>query len=220
MRGRAGAAAQARPGGGGLVSGGVVAIVQARMGSSRLPGKVLLRLGEVTVLECLLERVARARLVGTLVVATTTAREDDPIATLCVLGDVRCYRGHATDLLDRHLRAARACGAEHVVKIPSDCALIDPAVIDRVLGAYLDRAGRYDYVSNLHPPTYPDGNDVEVFSFAALESAWRLARRPLDREHTTPFLWDTPGAYRLGNVAWETGRDLSMTHRVVLDYAE
>ena len=202
------------------MSARVVAIVQARTGSTRLPGKVLLPLGDATVLEHMLERVARARLIGTLAVATTTAPEDDPIATLCLLRDVQCYRGHATDLLDRHFRTARACGAEHVVKIPSDCVLIDPAVIDRVLGAYLDRAGRYDYVSNLHPPTYPDGNDVEVFSVAALESAWRLAKRPLDREHTTPFLWDTPGAFRLGNVSWETGGDLSMTHRVVLDYAE
>ena len=202
------------------MSGGVVTVVQARSGSTRLPGKVLLPLGGATVLECMLERVARARLHGTLVVATTTAPEDDPIAALCLIRDVGCYRGHATDLLDRHYQAARAMHAAHVVKVPSDCVLIDPAVIDRVIGAYLDSAGRYDYVSNLHPPSYPDGNDVEVCSFAALETAWRHAKRPLDREHTTPFLWDTPGAFHLGNVAWETGRDLSLTHRVVLDYLE
>jgi len=202
------------------VSGRLVTVVQARAGSTRLPGKVLLPLAGATVLERMLERVGRARLVGTLVVATTTAPEDDPIVALCALRDVPCFRGHATDLLDRHLRAARAFGAEHVAKIPSDCVLIDPAVVDRVLGAYLDRAGRYDYVSNLHPPSYPDGNDVEVFSMAALETAWRLAGRPWEREHTTPFLWDTPGAFRLGNVSWEGGRDLSMSHRVVLDYPE
>ena len=202
------------------MTGRVVTIVQARVGSTRLPGKVLLPLGDATVLECMLERVARARLIGALVVATTTAPEDDPIATLCVLRNIACYRGHASDLLDRHLQAARVFGAHHVVKIPSDCVLIDPAVVDRVLGAYLDRADRYDYVSNLHPPTYPDGNDVEVCRLTALENAWRHAVRPMDREHTTPFLWDTPGAFRLGNVTCETGRDLSMTHRVVLDYPE
>jgi len=199
---------------------GVVTVVQARSGSTRLPGKVLLPLGDATVLERLLERVARSRLHGTLVVATTTAAADDPIATMCLIRDVHCYRGHPTDLLDRHFEAARALDAAHVVKIPSDCPLVDPAVVDRVIGAYLDGGGRYDYVSNLHPPTYPDGNDVEVFSFEALRVARRLARRPLDREHTTPFLWDTPGAFRLGNVVWEGGRDASLTHRVVLDYAE
>lgn len=198
----------------------VVTIVQARCGSTRLPGKVLLPLGGATVLDRMLDRVARARLAGTIVVATTDAAEDDPIAATCLIRDVRCWRGHPTDLLDRHYQAARALGARHVVKVPSDCVLVDPAVIDRVLHAYLARADRYDYVSNLHPPTYPDGNDVEAMSFRALETAWRRARRPLDREHTTPYLWDTPGAFRLGNVVWEGGRDASLTHRVVLDYAD
>ena len=200
--------------------GTVVTVVQARTASTRLPGKVLLPLGGTTVLERMLERVTRARLVGTVVVATTRAPEDDPIVTHCLIKDVACYRGDPTDLLDRHYQAARALGAEHVVKIPSDCVLIDPAVIDRVIGAYLARGNRYDYVSNLHPPTYPDGNDVEVCRFDALETAWRLAARPLEREHTTPFLWDKPGAFRLGNVTWGSGRDASMTHRVVLDYAD
>ena len=202
------------------MSSDVVTVVQARSGSTRLPGKVLLPLGAGTVLDCMLERVAAARLHGTLVVATTTAPEDDPIVAVCLMRDVRCYRGHATDLLDRHYQAVRALHGAHVVKIPSDCVLIDPAVIDRVIAAYLDSAGRYDYVSNLHPASYPDGNDVEICSFAALQTAWRLANRPLDREHTTPFLWDAPGAFRLGNVAWETGQDLSQTHRVVLDYLD
>jgi len=202
------------------VSRGVVTVVQARSASTRLPGKVLLPLGGTTVLERMLERVTRARLAGTVVVATTCAPEDDAIVALCLVRDVACYRGHETDLLDRHYQAARSLDALHVVKVPSDCVLIDPAVIDRVLRLYLDRADRYDYVSNLHPPTYPDGNDVEVCSFRALQTAWRQATRPLEREHTTPFLWDTPGAFRLGNVAWETGRDVSATHRVVLDYAD
>ncbi|HEX2682244.1 MAG TPA: acylneuraminate cytidylyltransferase, partial [Candidatus Dormibacteraeota bacterium] len=103
---------------------------------------------------------------------------------------------------------------------PSDCPLIDPAIIDRVIGAYLEAAGRWDYVSNLHPPTYPDGNDVEVCSFAALDAAWHEATRPFEREHTTPFLWERPEEFRLCNVVWETGADLSKSHRVVLDYVE
>ncbi|MEJ7662760.1 MAG: hypothetical protein WKG07_25930 [Hymenobacter sp.] len=105
-----------------------------------------------------------------------------------------------------------------VVKIPSDCPLIDPAVIDKALGFYKENAGQYDFVSNLHPATYPDGNDVEVMTFAALEMAWREAKRPLEREHTTPFFWENPDRFRLANVTWETGLDYSMSHRFTIDY--
>jgi spore coat polysaccharide biosynthesis protein SpsF len=168
----------------------------------------------------MVSRVRRARLVGTVVVATTTDPADDQIADLAARGGVMSYRGHATDLLDRHYQAARLLGAEHVVKIPSDCPLIDPAVIDRVLARHLAARGALDYTSNLHPPTYPDGNDVEVCSWGALARAWREALRPLDREHTTPFLWDPPERFRTANVTWETGRDLSRSHRVVLDYPQ
>lgn len=198
----------------------VVSVVQARVGSSRLPSKVLLPLGGATVLEQMLERVARARLSGALVVATTTAPADDDIEALCGRVRVACYRGHPEDLLDRHYQVARALGASAVVKLPSDCPLIDPAVIDRVIGVYLEAEGHWDYVSNLHPATYPDGNDVEICSFAALETAWRIATRSFEREHTTPFLWERPQLFRLSNVAWETGRDCSKSHRVVLDYVE
>ena len=146
---------------------------------------------------------------------------------------VRCVSGHPTDLLDRHYQAALECGLspgspgspaspgeDVVVKIPSDCPLIDPAVIDRVIGCYLERPERYDFVSNLHPATYPDGNDVEVMPLAVLATAWREADKPHEREHTTPFLWDRPERFRLGNVRWETGRDLSMSHRFTVDYPE
>src|SRR5262249_9217082 len=144
--------------------------------------------------------------------------QDDEIAQVAERAGLLCYRGHATDLLDRHYQVARLLGASTVVKIPSDCPLIDPRVIDRVLQQHL--AGGADYTSNLHPQSYPDGNDVEVCSFTALERAWHDARRPLDREPPTPFLWDPPGRFRVTNVVWETGRDLSQSHRVVLDYPE
>src|SRR5262249_14516612 len=149
----------------------------------------------------------------------TTLSEDDVIARICE-GVVPCFRGHPTDLLDRHYRTAAIFGARHVVKIPSDCPLIDPDVVDRVIGAYLEKPGAFDYVSNLHPESYPDGNDVEVFSFEALGIAWLEAREDYEREHTTPFFWDTPGRFRLGNVAWETGLDLSRSHRWTVDYRE
>ena len=190
------------------------------MGSSRLPGKVLLPLAGQPLLVRMVERVRRAHLAGTVVVATTTAPDDDAVVAYCAAHDLACFRGDALDLLDRHYQAACHYGADVVLKIPSDCPLIDPAVIDQVVGVYLANEDSFDFVSNLHPATFPDGNDVEVMRFGALETAWREARRSLEREHTTPFFWENPDRFRLGNVAWTTGQDFSMTHRWTIDYPE
>ncbi|HTR77356.1 MAG TPA: glycosyltransferase family protein [Gemmatimonadaceae bacterium] len=197
---------------------GVVTVIQARVGSSRLPGKVLLPLGGTTVLQRQIERVRAATRVGTVVVATTTDRADDPIVALCEQTRTVCVRGHPTDLLARHCLAASTFDARVVTKIPSDCPLIDPRVIDDVLAFFLERPD-LDYASNLHPPTEPDGFDVEVFSRTALDLANREAAQPHEREHTTPFLWDQPDRFRLGNVRRADGRDYATSHRVVLDYA-
>jgi spore coat polysaccharide biosynthesis protein SpsF len=194
--------------------------VQARTGSTRLPRKVLLPLAGKPLLSRLVERVRAAKLSGHVIVATTLSPTDDPVVDLCRREGFLCFRGHATDLLDRHYEAARLLRARVVVKIPSDCPLIDPAAIDRVIGHFLGNPDRFDYVSNLHPETYPDGNDVEVMSIEALETAWREAERPHEREHTTPYLWDQPERFRIGNVAWETGLDYSRRFRLALDYAE
>jgi spore coat polysaccharide biosynthesis protein SpsF len=202
----------------------VLVVVQARTGSTRLPGKVLLPVAGAPLLVRMLERVLAAGTPGEVVVATTTAAADEPVRELARQAGVRCFRGHPTDLLDRHYRAALDCGLsapeDVVVKIPSDCPLIDPAAIDRVIGCWLEAPERYDFVSNLHPATWPDGNDVEVVPLAVLATAWREAARPHEREHTTPFVWDRPERFRLGNVRWETGRDLSMSHRFTIDYPE
>lgn len=196
----------------------VVVVVQARMGSTRLPGKVMRPLGGRPVLARMLERLAETTAPDEIVVATTTAAEDEPIRALCRRLGARVESGHPTDCLDRHRQVAAATRADVAVKIPSDCPLIDPAVVDRVIDAFLEADN--DYVSNLHPPSYPDGLDVEAMARDALEIAAREATRPLDREHTTPFLWDQPERFRIGNVAWETGRDASQTHRLTLDHAE
>jgi spore coat polysaccharide biosynthesis protein SpsF len=172
------------------------------------------------MLQRMLERVLSARTPFELVVATTEAPADDCIAALCAELAVSCFRGHPTDLLDRHYRAALAEAADVVVKIPSDCPLIDPAAIDRVLEAYGRLHGRVDFVSNLHPPSWPDGNDVEVLPFTVLEAAFREAQRPYEREHTTPFAWDRPERFKLANVVWESGLDLSASHRLCVDYPE
>jgi spore coat polysaccharide biosynthesis protein SpsF len=198
----------------------VVGIVQARMGSSRLPGKVLRPVLGAPLLARMLERVRAASALDDVVVATTSLAQDQPIVALCRGLGLPVYAGHPTDLLDRHLQAGRAAGADAVAKIPSDCPLIDPRVIDRVVVRFRELAPSIDYVGNLHPATYPDGNDVEVLPLPVLELAAREAQRPHEREHTTPFVWDQPQRFRLDNVAWETGLDYSMSHRFTIDYVE
>ena len=198
----------------------LLVVMQARMGSSRLPGKVMLPVTGEPLLAAMLRRVRAAQTPFDVCIATTMSSDDDPIVELCAEHDVICYRGHPTDLIARHLLAAQGSGAEAVVKIPSDCPLIDPGVIDRVLQYYLENSTRVDYVSNLHPPTYPDGNDVEVMSFGALHAAFREAQEPFEREHTTPYIWERPDRFRIGNVTWETGLNYAMSHRFTLDYVE
>ncbi len=188
------------------------------MGSSRLPGKVLLDLVGQPLLLRMVERVRAAQRVGTIVVAITVEPSDDPIETLCLRHGLHCYRGSVDDLLDRHYQTALLWNADAVAKIPSDCPLIDPAVIDRVFEYFLQN--NFDYVSNLHPATYPDGNDVEIMTMSALKTAWKEAQRSLEREHTTPFIWENPDRFSIGNVRWETGLDYSMTHRWTIDYPE
>lgn len=198
----------------------IVVVVQARLGSTRLPGKILKKICGKSVLILQLERILAARTPFHLIVATTTESQDDPIVEICEDNDIECFRGHPTDLLDRHYRVALKSGAEAVVKIPSDCPLIDPAVIDKVLNFYLENQGTLDFVSNLHPATFPDGNDVEIMPFEILEIAQTEAKKDFEREHTTPFIWDNPKRFRIGNVVMDNGLNLSMTHRFTIDYLE
>jgi spore coat polysaccharide biosynthesis protein SpsF len=190
------------------------------MGSTRLSGKVLLPLAGKPLLIRMFERVSASRLVGKVIVATTIEISDDPVYDLCISENIPVFRGHPSNLLDRHFKAAVSHFPDAVVKIPSDCPLIDPGIIDNVLNYFITNSCKFDYVSNLHPPTYPDGNDVEVFSMKTLAETWLNARRPFELEHTTPFIWENPGKFRIGNVLWETGKDYSMSHRFTLDYLE
>jgi spore coat polysaccharide biosynthesis protein SpsF len=197
----------------------IVTIVQARMSSTRLPGKVMLPILGKPLLIRMLERVQAAKFIGRLVVATSTNQDDDEIEKLCVKENIKCYRGHLTDLLDRHYQVAKLYNADAVVKIPSDCPLIDPSVIDRVLDHYV-KSDKFDLVSNLHPATYPDGNDVEIMSFSALECARKDAVKDYEREHTTPFIWEHDDHFAIGNVVWETGLNYSASHRWTIDFPE
>ena len=198
----------------------ILVVVQARSNSSRLKDKIFLPLCGKELLVRQLERIEGSCFKPEIVVATTCRKEDDKVIRLCEKEGKKYFRGSENDLLDRHFQAGVLFGADVVVKIPSDCPLIDTNIIDKVLSHYIKNRNKYDYVSNLHPPTYPDGNDIEVMSIECLERAWETADEEFQREHTTPFIWDNPEMFRIGNVKWETGEDLSMTHRYTIDYNE
>jgi spore coat polysaccharide biosynthesis protein SpsF len=175
-----------------------VAIVQARMGSTRLPGKVLMDLGSTTVLGRVVRRLRRAGLIDEIVVATTNSAEDDAIVRECRSLAVACLRGSECDVLDRYYMVAKACAAEAVVRITSDCPVIDPELVDETIRAFREQAG--DYASNTLDPTYPRGLDAEVLTVAALGRAWREARQPYEREHVTPYFYEHPELFRLVSV--------------------
>lgn len=192
-----------------------VIIVQARMTSTRLPGKVLLPLAGEPMLTRLVERLRRVRRVDEIVIATTTNATDDPIATLCAQLGVACHRGSEHDVLSRYADAARLHAADVVVRITSDCPLIDPALVDQLIATFEE--GGSDYITNMQPPTWPYGMAVEVFSAAALAQAHAEATQESEREHVTPFIYWHPGRYRIRNVS--SPQDLS-AQRWTVDTAE
>jgi spore coat polysaccharide biosynthesis protein SpsF (cytidylyltransferase family) len=193
----------------------VIAIIQARLSSTRLPNKVFEKLEGVTIIERVVARVRACRDVDTVVVATTVNASDLPLVALCAAKGVSVFCGSEDDVLDRYYQAARAFGAQTVVRITADCPLMDPGVMSTVVRAHL--TGGSDYTSNVVKPSFPDGEDVEAFSFAALEKAWREARLLSEREHVTQYFLKNPGLFTLRNC--ENGEDLSAL-RWTVDTAE
>ena len=204
----------------------VVAIVQARTGSTRLPRKVLADLAGAPVLERVLTRLGRCRRLDEVVVATTDLPGDDVLAELCRARGWPCSRGSEQDVLDRYYQAATAHDAEAVVRITSDCPLIEPAVVDRVVDEFLQRQPQLSYASNVIPRrTYPRGLDTEVFTFAALERAWREDKREAYREHVTPYIYNNPELFSvhcveheedLSHLRWtvDTAEDMELVRRI------
>lgn len=193
----------------------VVAIIQARMGSTRLPGKVLKDLGGETMLSRVVNRVRRARLIDEVVVATTDRAADEAIVAECGRSSVTVTRGDQEDVLDRYFRAAQERKADVVVRITSDCPLIDPEITDKTVAAFLE--ARPDYASNRLVQTYPRGLDTEVMTFDALERSWHEARKPYERTHVTPYIYEHPEDFRLLSVTADA--DYS-SHRWTVDTPE
>jgi spore coat polysaccharide biosynthesis protein SpsF len=221
----------------------IVAIIQARMASSRLPGKVLLDIAGRPMLEHVVLRTRQAKTVDQVVVATTTDPDDDPVAAYCARQGFLCYRGSQHDVLDRYYQAARIFGAQVVVRITADCPVIDPAVIDKTVRAFLGQHAQtadeangtaevgfpYDFAANRLPPpwgrTFPIGLDTEVCTFSALERAWNEADQPYQREHVMPFFYDQPGRFKVrmvdyevdyGDLRWtvDTAEDLVLVRKI------
>ena len=202
----------------------VVAIIQARMGSTRLPAKTLIEICGKPVLQHIIERVQHCELIEEIVVATTENKEDYLIVELCEKLGVKSFTGSESDVLDRFYRCAKKFNADIVVRVTADDPFKDPEVIDKAIRELISDKG-LDYVSNTIKPTYPEGIDIEVFAFNALERAWKEAVRISEREHVTPYIWSNPEIFRvsnfendinLSNLRWtlDTPQDLEFTREV------
>lgn len=209
-----------------MESGKVVAVVQGRMSSSRLPGKILKDIAGKPMLAWVVDRARLAQSVDEVIFATTTDPSDDPVAEVCAARGIRCFRGDLYDVLDRFYQAARQAGAGIVVRLTADCPLVDPGLIDATVAALEG----HDFAANRLPPpwhrTYPIGLDVEACTFAALERAWREAGQPYQREHVMPYLYDSEGRFRVrvidheqdyGDLRWtvDTPADLELVRAIV-----
>jgi spore coat polysaccharide biosynthesis protein SpsF len=193
----------------------IVIIIQARMGSTRLPGKVMLPLQGPTVLSHVIQRAKAVSNATVVCVATSTLSADDIIVNESVRNDALFYQGSESDVLSRYYEAALQEEADHIVRITSDCPLLDPQVVEHIIDVHL-RTGA-DYTSNTHQRTYPRGLDVEVFTMQSLKEAYEQADLPAQREHVTPFIYQNPDKYRMEHVLHE--EDCS-AHRWTLDTPE
>jgi len=208
----------------------VVAIIQARMAASRLPGKVLKPLGHLPVLGWMVVRARRAELIDEVVVATTVDNSDDPVAEYCREQGVAFTRGSMQDVLDRYYQAARQHRADVIVRLTADCPFIDPEMLDDNLRAFLSAYPKLDFAANRLPPPYtrttPIGLDAEYCWFDGLETVWREADQKHQREHVMPFFYEHPERFNIrhltiepsfGHLRWtvDTPEDLTMLRRIV-----
>ncbi len=194
----------------------IIAVIQARMGSTRLPGKVLLPLLGRPMQDVKIERVQRDKLVDAVVIATSGHPSDQPIHAFAQENDILHVRGAVDDVLDRYYQAGKRLEAEHIVRLTGDCPLSDPNIIDAVIRAHVKEGN--DYTSNTQPPTFPDGYDVEVMTFKALQEAWMNANRQSEREHVTSYFRRDLPHVQQGNVTHM--RDLSHLRLTVDEAAD
>lgn len=212
--------------------GKVVAIIQARMGSSRLPGKVLADLAGQPVLAWVARRAQRATGIDLVMIATSTDKEDDAIAAFCEREGLACYRGSQHDVLDRYIQAARQAQADVIVRLTGDCPYVDSEMLGDNLRVFLEATPPLDFAANRLPGdrTIPIGLDAEFCTMAALETAWREAKEPHQREHVMPFFYEHPERFRIlhithaplyGNLRWtvDTPEDLQLARQIAAEFS-
>lgn len=186
----------------------IVAIVQARLGSTRLPGKVLFNLEGKPILWHVVNRLKASEMLNRIVIATSNEIEDDKIEKFCIENNIDCFRGSENDVLDRYYQTAKLYNAESIVRITSDCPLIDPEVTDRVIREFIDKKNDYDAGSNTIVRTFPRGLDTEIVHFSILEKIWHDSKLENEREHVTLHLYNNKDKYNL----------LSITNNFDLSY--
>ena len=193
----------------------ILIISQARYGSTRLPGKVLKEILGKPLLWYVVKRLEQVKTPNKIIIATADSRENDPIIKFAEELNLGYFAGSEDDVLDRYYQTAKKFKGDVIIRITSDCPLADPVIVDQALDIFLN--GDYDYVSNVDPPTYPDGFDTEVFSFEALERAWKEAKMQSEREHVTPFIRNRENNFKLKN--FENNKDYK-DYRLTVDTQE
>ncbi|MGB8707618.1 MAG: glycosyltransferase family protein [Dehalococcoidia bacterium] len=178
----------------------IVSTIEARMASTRLPGKIMKEILGRPMLELLIERLKRAKKVDEIIVATTVNPEDEVVTRLAERVGVKWFRGSSDDVLDRVLQAAKAFKADVIVEMTGDCPLLDPEIVDMMVAKFLAVKGKYDYVANVIKRTYPRGLDTQVFPVAVLQDVSRITQDPADRENVSLYIYEHPEKYRLLNV--------------------
>ena len=195
-----------------------ICIIQVRISSSRLPAKILLPGYNKPLLLHLIERLKKSKLISEVVVATSTLEIDEIIFKICKKKKISVFRGHSTDLLDRYYKCATKYNADTIIRITSDCPLMDYKIVDRVINKF--NLSKADYVSNTHPPTFPDGFDIEVFNYEVLKRVFFEAKKNFQREHVTPYIWDNPKKFKINNYRNLSDHNYYEKFRLTLDYIE
>lgn len=175
-------------------------VIQARMGSTRLPGKVMKLLGDRPVLWHVVERVKQSKLIDMIIVATTNSDEDNTIVEFCKKNSINYYRGSEKDVLDRYYKTAKYYKLDAIIRVTSDCPIIDSIVIDKLVKTYLDNKEQLDYVSNSMIRTYPRGLECSIFSMEALKESWENATKEYHKEHVVMYIREHKEKFKIMNI--------------------